>query len=182
MQQFRRGLVFKAHRWSYHSGLGSRVIKKKRRPPLDPARPPPTETGRPAINLLFIPIHFLSICYAYLRRASVVGHPPTEAGRPAVNLPFIPTRILTTCYSFLFISNLLAIRSCSFPIYLLFILIHPISISQAGWRGRARARLFGAGRVAGRGARGGGEGALAAQRAEATCASCTHPRGSNPKP
>ena len=31
MQRFRGGLVFKAHRLLYHSTLGSRVIKKKRR-------------------------------------------------------------------------------------------------------------------------------------------------------
>jgi len=30
---FRGGLVFKAHRWLYHSTLGSRVIKKKRSMP-----------------------------------------------------------------------------------------------------------------------------------------------------
>ena len=30
-KRFRGGLVFKAHRWLYHSTLGSRVIKKKRR-------------------------------------------------------------------------------------------------------------------------------------------------------
>ena len=28
---FRGGLVFEAHRWLYHSTLGSRVIKKKRK-------------------------------------------------------------------------------------------------------------------------------------------------------
>ena len=27
--RFRGGLVFKAHRWLYHSTLGSRVVKKK---------------------------------------------------------------------------------------------------------------------------------------------------------
>jgi len=31
VKRFRGGLVFKAHRWLYHSTLGSRVIKKKRR-------------------------------------------------------------------------------------------------------------------------------------------------------
>jgi len=30
---FRGGLVFKAHRWLYHSTLGSRVIKKKQKVP-----------------------------------------------------------------------------------------------------------------------------------------------------
>ena len=30
-KRFRGGLVFKAHRWTYHSILGSRVVKKKRR-------------------------------------------------------------------------------------------------------------------------------------------------------
>jgi hypothetical protein len=30
-EQFRGGLVFKAHSWLYHSTLGSRVIKKKQR-------------------------------------------------------------------------------------------------------------------------------------------------------
>ena len=29
VKRFRRGLVFKAHRWLYHSTLASRVIKKK---------------------------------------------------------------------------------------------------------------------------------------------------------
>ena len=29
VKRFRGGLVFKAHRWLYHSTLGSRVIKKK---------------------------------------------------------------------------------------------------------------------------------------------------------
>ena len=31
MKRFRGGLVFKAHRWLYHSTLGSRVIKKKKK-------------------------------------------------------------------------------------------------------------------------------------------------------
>ena len=31
VERFRGGLVFKAHKFSYHSTLGSRVIKKKRR-------------------------------------------------------------------------------------------------------------------------------------------------------
>ena len=31
VKRFRRGLVFKAHRWLYHSTLGSRVIKKKKK-------------------------------------------------------------------------------------------------------------------------------------------------------
>jgi len=31
VKRFRRGLVFKAHRWLHHSTLGSRVIKKKKR-------------------------------------------------------------------------------------------------------------------------------------------------------
>ena len=30
VQRFRGGLVFKAHRLSYHSTLGSRVMKKKK--------------------------------------------------------------------------------------------------------------------------------------------------------
>ena len=30
MKRFRGGLVSKAHRWSYHSTLGLRVIKKKK--------------------------------------------------------------------------------------------------------------------------------------------------------
>ena len=30
-QRFRGGLVFKAHRWLFHSTLGSRVIKKKKK-------------------------------------------------------------------------------------------------------------------------------------------------------
>jgi len=33
MEKFRGGLVFEAHRLVYHSTLGLRVIKKKRRPP-----------------------------------------------------------------------------------------------------------------------------------------------------
>ena len=31
VKRFRGGLVFKAHRWLYHSTLGSIVIKKKKR-------------------------------------------------------------------------------------------------------------------------------------------------------
>ena len=31
VQRFREGRVFKAHRWLYHSTLGSRVIKKKKK-------------------------------------------------------------------------------------------------------------------------------------------------------
>jgi len=31
MKRFRGGLVFKAHRWLYHSTLGSRVIKKQKK-------------------------------------------------------------------------------------------------------------------------------------------------------
>ena len=31
MKRFRGGLVFKAHRFVYHSTLGSRVIKKKKK-------------------------------------------------------------------------------------------------------------------------------------------------------
>ena len=31
VKRFRGGLVFKAHRWLYHSTLGSRVIKKKKK-------------------------------------------------------------------------------------------------------------------------------------------------------
>jgi len=31
VERFREGLVFKAHRWLYHSTLGSRVIKKKKK-------------------------------------------------------------------------------------------------------------------------------------------------------
>jgi len=43
----RVGLVFKAHRWLYHSTLGSRVIKKKKRRvgPAPPPRPPACRTG-----------------------------------------------------------------------------------------------------------------------------------------
>ena len=33
VKRFRGGLVFQAHRWLYHSTLGSRVIKKKRKTP-----------------------------------------------------------------------------------------------------------------------------------------------------
>ena len=31
VEQFRGGLVFKAHRWLYHSTLGSRIIKRKKK-------------------------------------------------------------------------------------------------------------------------------------------------------
>jgi len=31
VKRFRGGLIFKAHRWLYHSTLGSRVIKKKKK-------------------------------------------------------------------------------------------------------------------------------------------------------
>jgi len=34
MKRFRGGLVFKAHRWLYHSTLGSRVIQKNSPPAL----------------------------------------------------------------------------------------------------------------------------------------------------
>jgi len=41
VQRFRGGLVFKTHRLLYHSTLGLRVIKKKKRGvPLDPSYPP----------------------------------------------------------------------------------------------------------------------------------------------
>jgi len=38
LERFRGGLVFKAHRWLYHSTLGSRVIKKKKRRYLEHVR------------------------------------------------------------------------------------------------------------------------------------------------
>ena len=47
MKRFRGGLVFKAHRWLYHSTLGSRVIKKKRKNK-DPAPDDETVGGRGA--------------------------------------------------------------------------------------------------------------------------------------
>jgi len=40
--RFRGGLVFKAHRWLYHSILGSRVIKKKTNPHVYRGRSPAT--------------------------------------------------------------------------------------------------------------------------------------------
>ena len=40
MQRFRGGLVFKAHRLSYHSTLGVRLIKKKKASPAPPTAKP----------------------------------------------------------------------------------------------------------------------------------------------
>ena len=39
VERFRGGLVLKAHRWLYHSTLGSRVIKKKKMTAEIPTRP-----------------------------------------------------------------------------------------------------------------------------------------------
>ena len=50
MKRFRDGLAFKAHRHLYHSTLGSRVIKKKRRESVDPSE---TELGHRDAQELF---------------------------------------------------------------------------------------------------------------------------------
>ena len=46
MKRFRRGLVFKAHRLLYHSTLGLRVIKKKKKVTCDSG-----ERGRKPVEL-----------------------------------------------------------------------------------------------------------------------------------
>ena len=46
-KQFRRGIVFEAHRLVYHSTLGLRVMKKKRRSSSPKFEPPLKSSGQP---------------------------------------------------------------------------------------------------------------------------------------
>ena len=52
IKRFRGGLVFKAHRWLYHSTLGSRGIKKKREgcSPQPRVRYIPSESSQPPLS------------------------------------------------------------------------------------------------------------------------------------
>ena len=75
MQRFRGGLVFKAHRRVYHSTLGLRVIKKKKKKAdlvLAPSKPA-TETPRN------IEIMGMSLSDDYMYRGTSLirsSHPP----------------------------------------------------------------------------------------------------------
>ena len=55
MKRFRGGLVFKAHRFVYHSTLDLRVIKKKNEVP----RPPGIPEREFFIDNLLVPIHLI---------------------------------------------------------------------------------------------------------------------------
>ena len=81
MKRFRGGLVFKAHRLGYHSTLGSRVIKKKKKMPpaeatvflFDAFTHLPSETKFFIDNLL-IQFHFVIVKIRW------TGLAPCEAG------------------------------------------------------------------------------------------------------
>ena len=64
MKRFRGGLVFKAHRWLYHSTLGSRVIKKKKAPPrIEEVVTAVVEVE--VVAVLFLYYYYLYFCYCY---------------------------------------------------------------------------------------------------------------------
>ena len=81
VQQFRGGLVFKAHRLLYHSTLGLRVLTKKRRPHTRKRRPIAKCGTRPGSRRTWLQTRFVSERYRGTHR-SAHFHPPPENGTP----------------------------------------------------------------------------------------------------
>ena len=61
VQRFRSGLVFKAHRIVYHSTLGLRVIRKKKKNTAGAGRRHPRQQREFFMDNLLVRIHFILV-------------------------------------------------------------------------------------------------------------------------